>query len=215
MEVRFSVYHLVERRHLWMVGLQDSLRPAVRRLSSISPERGKDMPKVIYCDITRCDNCGECIKACESEHYGRNHMFIQQVDELYVPANCRHCAQSPCVEVCPTGAMARVDEDTVAIASMKCIGCRLCNIACPFGAVWFDTLDKVSRKCDLCRSRLQNGLEPACVTACNPQHALHFGELDEMLELAKTSNLRTVITRASGEHGTVVSTPVTWNGKGA
>jgi len=107
------------------------------------------MTKVIYCDITRCDNCKECITACEREHYGQNHMFVQPVDELYVPSNCRHCEQSPCVEVCPTGACARVSEEIVSIAPMKCIGCQLCTIACPFGAIWFDSLNKISRKCDL------------------------------------------------------------------
>ncbi len=172
------------------------------------------MPKVIYCDVTRCDNCQECVKACESVHYGRNHMFVQAVDELFIPANCRHCEQSPCVEVCPTGAMARVSEDAVTIASMKCIGCRLCNIACPFGAVWFDTLDKVSRKCDLCQSQLAEGNPPACVTACTPQHALRFGDFDQLLNSAQTRELHTIVTRASGNYGAVVSIPIKANGKG-
>jgi len=172
------------------------------------------MPKVIYCDITRCDNCGECVKACERENYGRNHIFVQKINEQYVPLNCRHCEQSPCVEVCPTGAMGRVSEDAVAIASMKCVGCRLCNIACPFGAVWFDTLNKVSRKCDLCLNRLASGMEPACVAVCNPQRALRFGEMEEMLSLARASGLPSMITRAGGDYGTVVSVPVNWDGKG-
>ncbi|MBI5838678.1 MAG: 4Fe-4S binding protein [Chloroflexi bacterium] len=172
------------------------------------------MPRVIYCDITRCDNCRECVTACEREHYGCNHMFVQKIDESYVPVNCRHCDESPCVEVCPTGAMARISEDVVAIASMKCIGCQLCTIACPFGAVWFDALNKVSRKCDLCQSRLEHGLIPACVTACSPQHALQFGEFEEMLSTAHERGLQTVITRASGDHGTILSIPVNWNGKG-
>lgn len=172
------------------------------------------MPKVIYCDITRCDNCKECVTACEREHYGRNHMFVQPVDEYYVTANCRHCDQSPCVEVCPTGAMARISEDAVVITSMKCIGCKLCNIACPFGAVWFDTLNKVSRKCDLCQGRLARGLEPACVQACSPQHALQFGEFEEILNMARPRELHTVISRASGKTGMVVSIPAKLNGKG-
>ena len=172
------------------------------------------MPKVIYCDVSRCDNCGECVTACQNTHYGRNHMFVQAVDDFHVPSNCRHCEQSPCVEVCPTGAMARVNEDVVAIASMKCIGCRICNIACPFGAIWFDALDKVSRKCDLCRDRLAYDLEPACVKACTPQHALRFGELEEMLEVAKTSGQQVTITRASGDYGTIVTVPIKSNGRG-
>lgn len=171
------------------------------------------MTKVIYCDVTRCDNCGECNTACEHEHYGRNYMFVQPVGDYYIPSNCRHCDQSPCVEVCPTGALTR-NEDSVSIASMKCIGCQLCTIACPFGAIWFDQFNKVSRKCDLCMDRLSNGLEPACVKACSPQHALLFGELEEMLDVAKMHALHTVFTRAGGNFGTLVSIPENWNKSG-
>ncbi len=173
-----------------------------------------NMKNVIYCDITRCDNCGECISACEREHYGRVSMFIQPVADYFIPANCRHCEQSPCVEVCPTGACSRINDDVVTIAPMKCVGCQLCNLACPFGSIWFDTLDKISRKCDLCKDRLAYGLEPACIKACTPQHALVYGEFEAMVQTGKQRGLRTVATRSSGGSGMVVSLPADLNGKG-
>jgi formate dehydrogenase iron-sulfur subunit len=172
------------------------------------------MPRVISMDITRCVDCRSCEVACEHEHHGRANMFVQVIDERYaIPANCRHCEGSPCVESCPTGAIARVNEDVVAIASMKCIGCHLCTIACPFGAIWFDALNKVSRKCDLCLHRLERGLEPACVTTCSAR-ALSFGDMDQMVAAAKQRGQHTVVTRASGNYGTIVSIPLKWNGRG-
>ncbi len=172
------------------------------------------MKKTIYCDITRCDNCGECVSACEREHYGRNSMFIQPVGKYFIPANCRHCESSPCVEVCPTGACARISAELVSIAPMKCVGCQLCSVACPFGAIWFDAVDKISRKCDLCKDRLDYGLEPACVKACTPQHALIYGELDHMKAEAERRGLRPMISRASGQSGMLVTLPADLTGAG-
>ena len=172
------------------------------------------MPRVISMDITRCIDCRSCEAACAREHDGRSNMFVQLMDERYsLPLNCRHCEGSPCVEACPTYAMTRVNEDTVNIAPMRCIGCQLCAIACQFGAIWFDSLNKIVHKCDLCQHSLARGLEPACVITCSAR-ALHFGELNEMIDIAKGRSLHTMITRASGEYGTLVSIPIKWNGKG-
>jgi len=165
------------------------------------------MPKMIYCDISKCDNCKDCVAACQGVHFGRSHMFVETVESFFVPANCRQCEKSPCVEVCPTGACERTTEGTVRIAPMKCVGCRLCTIACPFGAIWFDALDKISRKCELCVEVREDGSVPACVTACGEKHALHFGEAAEMLTLARSSGLRIVMSRAAGSAGTLMSLP--------
>ena len=165
------------------------------------------MKKMIFCNISRCDNCGECVSACAREHYGRISMFIQPVADFFIPANCRHCEHSPCVEVCPTGACSRTDSGVVSIAPMKCVGCQLCAIACPFGAIWFDALDKVSRKCDQCKERLAYGLEPACVKACTPQHALVYGEYEDLLNKARDKGMDLTISRAGGASGMLMSVP--------
>ncbi len=83
------------------------------------------MAKVIYMDINRCIFCRACEVACEREHGGVSNMFVQLVDERYaIPMNCRHCEKSPCTLVCPTNAIHRLNEDTVTIDHMKCVGCR-------------------------------------------------------------------------------------------
>jgi Fe-S-cluster-containing dehydrogenase component len=134
-------------------------------------------------------------------------MFVQQVDGFFVPANCRQCEQSPCVEVCPTGACDRTGDGLVRIAPMKCVGCKLCSIACPFGAIWFDALDKISRKCELCLDVGRNGTAPLCVAACGEKDALHCGEAEKMLGLARSKGRPLIMSRAGGVSGTLVSLP--------
>ena len=102
---------------------------------------------------------------------------------VHFPRACMHCEIAACVEVCPTGAAYKREEDgIVLINDDTCIGCRLCAWACPYGACEFDDDGGVMKKCTLCIDRIYNdNLDavdrvPACVAAC-PTKALHFGDL--------------------------------------
>jgi anaerobic dimethyl sulfoxide reductase subunit B (iron-sulfur subunit) len=93
--------------------------------------------------------------------------------------SCLHCGDPACEMVCPTGAIAkRVDDGIVTVDQNKCIGCRSCFLACPFGVPQFGMNGKM-QKCDFCVDRLMEGKEPACVATC-PSEALHFGTMDEL-----------------------------------
>ena len=96
-----------------------------------------------------------------------------------MPLQCRHCEDAPCVQVCPTGAICRLNpESPVLVDQGKCIGCEFCVQVCPFGVIRVASDGKVIVKCDLCVSRLAQGLEPACVASC-PVRALAFEEIRE------------------------------------
>lgn len=102
---------------------------------------------------------------------------------VHFPRSCLHCANAPCVTVCPTGASYKREEDGIVLVDEnKCIGCGLCAWGCPYGAREMDPGDKVMKKCTLCVDRIYNeALEevdrvPACVSAC-PASARHFGDL--------------------------------------
>jgi molybdopterin-containing oxidoreductase family iron-sulfur binding subunit len=108
---------------------------------------------------------------------------------------CNHCEDAPCVRVCPTGATFRRADGIVMMDQHRCIGCRYCMAACPYGARSFNWHDPrkflaaadmdpdyptrtkgVVEKCDLCAERIDGGLAPACVGACD-RGALLFGNL--------------------------------------
>jgi sulfite dehydrogenase (quinone) subunit SoeB len=104
---------------------------------------------------------------------------------LHFPRSCLHCETPACVTVCPTGAsFKRAEDGIVLVDEDKCIGCKLCSWACPYGAREYSPVEGVMKKCTLCVDRIYNeNLEeaerqPACVQAC-PTKARHFGDLGD------------------------------------
>ena len=104
---------------------------------------------------------------------------------LHFPRSCLHCENAVCVTVCPTGASYKRAEDGIVLVDEdKCIGCKLCSWACPYGAREYSAVDGVMKKCTLCIDRIYNEQldaderQPACVQAC-PTRARHFGDLGD------------------------------------
>lgn len=97
---------------------------------------------------------------------------------------CKHCANAPCQEACPTGAIIRTEFDTVYIQQDICNGCGYCVVACPWGVIARDDHgDFLTHKCTLCYDRLKDGMEPACAKAC-PTDSIQFGEVAELKKRA-------------------------------
>ncbi len=98
---------------------------------------------------------------------------------------CKHCANAPCQEACPTGAIIRTEFDTVYVQQDICNGCGYCVVACPFGVIVRDEDGThTARKCTLCYDRLKDGLEPACAKAC-PTDSIIFGEVEQLKASAR------------------------------
>jgi formate dehydrogenase iron-sulfur subunit len=98
---------------------------------------------------------------------------------------CKHCANAPCHEACPTGAIIRTEFDTVYVQQDICNGCGYCIVACPFGVIARDEVgDHKAHKCTLCYDRLKDGMEPACAKAC-PTDSIVFGEVAELKSAAQ------------------------------
>jgi Fe-S-cluster-containing dehydrogenase component len=105
---------------------------------------------------------------------------IPRIDFIYM--SCFHCEKPWCVDACPTGAMQRRDKDGIVfVQESLCVGCKACITACPWGVPqWQSDTGKVD-KCDLCKDRIDQGLEPACVTKCTT-NCLTFSLAEEVSE---------------------------------
>ena len=121
-----------------------------------------------------CTGCRTCKVACAAVKgkdgaLGRSRIQILETGkDAYVQLNCLQCVNAACQSVCPTGALRR-NEETRAIEHIEslCISCGLCEAACPFGHIYFDTETGQPLKCDLCAG------DPACVRFC-PHQALQL-----------------------------------------
>lgn len=98
---------------------------------------------------------------------------------------CFHCTEPTCMEVCPVGAISKLDDGTVKLDRTKCVGCKYCTAACPFEVPKYRENFNTSNKCTMCDDRVAQGREPACVKTC-PAAALSFGPREDMLAAAKT-----------------------------
>jgi Fe-S-cluster-containing dehydrogenase component len=136
-------------------------------------------------DTTKCVGCGACKEACRlrnelPEGVSFIHILEQGDSEepRFLPVQCQHCAHAPCATVCPVGATYRRDDGVVMIDEKVCVGCKYCEVACPYQARVFDEERGVVDKCWLCLDYVLDGRKPACVEACI-LGARHFGRQDD------------------------------------
>ena len=154
-----------------------------------------------YVNLAKCTGCKACQIACKdkndlpmgvvwrrvAEYTGGewvkdgNQYVPNNVFTYYVSAACMHCEDALCMNVCPAAAIERRDDGIVLIDADKCIGCRYCEWACPYGAPQFDEERGVMTKCTLCADLIDAGEKPACVAGCT-YRALDFGPISELRE---------------------------------
>ena len=161
-------------------------------------------------DLKRCIGCYACQLSCKAEHGTPPGVFYARllkreegsypsVRQLFLPVLCNHCEEAPCVDACPTGASFQWEDGVVDIDHDKCVGCKTCMMACPYGNRYFNDQQQhyyaqgptdyerarmsghqtdVVMKCNFCRERVRVGKQPACVANC-PTIARYFGDLDD------------------------------------
>jgi formate dehydrogenase iron-sulfur subunit len=156
--------------------------------------------KGILFDSTLCIGCGGCYQACKeknnlprtADHFLRDNLSAQTYTVVklrssrFIRRMCMHCEQPACASVCPVGALQKTAAGPVVYDESKCMGCRYCMQACPFGVPtyeWDARLPRV-RKCNLCADRVAEGLPSACAFVC-PTGATKFGDRDALIAEAK------------------------------
>ena len=136
-----------------------------------------------------CIGCHACSVACKSENevpLGVNRTWVKYVEKGEFPnttrnfqvSRCNHCANPPCVRICPVTAMYQRDNGIVEFDPKVCIGCKACMQACPYDAIYIDPETHSAAKCHYCSHRTELGLEPACVVVC-PTQSIIAGDLDD------------------------------------
>ncbi|MEZ4653407.1 MAG: 4Fe-4S dicluster domain-containing protein [Candidatus Eisenbacteria bacterium] len=147
-------------------------------------------------DASLCVGCESCVEACREKNglpetdgtqlSADRFSILQEEGDYYLRRQCLHCLEPSCVSVCPVAALQKKPEGPVTYDFDRCIGCRYCMVACPFGVPryeWSSAMPRV-RKCQMCYDRLCDGQQPACAEAC-PTGATLFGDRDELLAEAR------------------------------
>jgi len=160
-------------------------------------------------DLNTCVGCNACMAACAMENqtpvwknkwrtyvHDKEIGVTDQVLRRFFPRLCNHCANPPCLTVCPTGATYQRADGIVMVDPERCMGCRACAMACPYdaryevtyadidtGKAFYGAEDLQRRvpsmdKCSFCAHRVDKGMQPACVETCVGS-ARQFGDLDD------------------------------------
>ncbi len=158
------------------------------------------MSKALLYDATVCIGCKQCERACaeknklryddavaaEDRQSDHKYTVVLTKDEKFMRRLCMNCQEPACASVCPVGALRKTAEGPVTYDADKCMGCRYCMVACPFGVPkyeWSKVLPKV-QKCTMCADRVAAGQQTACAEIC-PTGATKFGERDDLIREAQ------------------------------
>ncbi|MCU0242423.1 MAG: 4Fe-4S dicluster domain-containing protein [Vicinamibacteria bacterium] len=143
-------------------------------------------------DSTRCIGCQGCSAACKEQNNlpetveprttAYTWTTVEQHAGVFIRRLCMHCEDPACVSVCPVGALTKDPHGPVVYNAERCIGCRYCLMACPFGVPKYqwDRAIPIVGKCILCASRVQKGQPAACAEVC-PTGATTFGQRETLI----------------------------------
>jgi formate dehydrogenase iron-sulfur subunit len=154
------------------------------------------MSKALLYDATVCIGCKQCEQACAEKNKLRyddtvaaeerqsDHKFtvVLTKGDKFMRRLCMNCQEPACASVCPVGALQKTAAGPVTYDEGKCMGCRYCMVACPFGVPkyeWGKVLPRV-QKCTMCADRVAAGRKTACADIC-PTGATKFGDRDDLI----------------------------------
>jgi len=150
-----------------------------------TPQKGKDERLYIDLDVCSTGQCKDCVIKCSYYYHqqGNGNNGIISVAELATYSIvCRRCEEPHCVNSCPVDALEQQKDKTKLLMrhNMRCISCRSCSHACPYGTIYPENVPLLAHNCDFCLDRRDKKNEPLCITSC-PHGALSLKKADAEL----------------------------------
>jgi len=133
--------------------------------------------KRLFIDLEKLYNCEGATAEC-SYYYHPNNSGVTRLREIaQFLYTCRRCEEAPCVNSCPQEALEKQEDGVIKRYTMRCISCKSCSLACPFGIIPLDTVPYIVSQCDACIDRSDKH-EPVCVKTCSIEGAVKFIEIE-------------------------------------
>lgn len=147
------------------------------------PQKGKDERLFIDLDVCASEQCKECVIKCSYLYHPGNNGIISVAELATYYLVCRRCEEPHCVNACPVEALEQQkDRDNLLIRhNMRCISCKSCSHACPYGAIYPELVPSLIHNCDFCLDRRDKEDEPLCIKTC-PYDALRLASADIELD---------------------------------
>lgn len=135
------------------------------------------MSKRLYIDLDICRKCEDCTASCSYYYHPYNDgiTYLREIAEF--AAKCRKCEEAPCINSCPQDALEKQENNIIIRHNMRCISCKTCSFACPFGTILPELLPYAISKCDFCFDRISDNEVPVCVKGCTKK-GLQYGDFE-------------------------------------
>jgi len=135
------------------------------------------MANRLFIDLELCRKCARCEVPCSYYYHPFNDGVLRLRETAEFAVTCRKCDLAPCVQGCPTDALEKRDDGIVTRYNMRCVACRTCAYACPFGTILPQAIPYAVSRCDYCIGRLREGEKPVCTGGC-AEGAIQYGAFE-------------------------------------
>lgn len=158
---------------------------------------GKRMGFIVNSE--KCIGCHSCEMACKNYYqldpdirwrkvYPLRDDVYEKPSRMYMSLACNHCDSPQCLKVCPVNAYTKREDGIVIQRHERCIGCRMCVMACPYKVPQYNQRQKKAEKCHMCYQRQDNNEKPVCVKGC-PLEAIEVVDLTNYEEFGTAAEL--------------------------
>ncbi len=136
---------------------------------NIEPKKGSDIRLFIDLDVCASGKCKNCDIQCSYFYHPTNNGIISVVELATYALVCRKCEEPHCVNACPVGALEQQKEKNNLLIrhNMRCISCKSCSYACPYGTIYPEHVPLLVHICDFCLDRIEERGEPLCTRTCS------------------------------------------------